>query len=139
MFIDASAIFAVLNREAGYEDLARRIGDVADQLYTSPLSRFEASVSLARQRPGKDRQPSPDLVQECAALVSAFVKEVDAKDIHITSSIGDGAIRAAAEYGKTVGHAADLNVGDCFTYACAKAYRLKLIYKGNDFSETDLA
>ncbi|MCZ4354153.1 type II toxin-antitoxin system VapC family toxin [Roseovarius aestuarii] len=139
MFIDASAIFAVLNREAGYEDLARRIDDVADQLYTSPLSRFEASVSLARQRSGKDKKPSPELVQECAALVSAFVKEVKAKDIHITSSIGDGAIRAAAEYGKTVGHAADLNFGDCFTYACAKAYRLKLIYKGNDFSETDLA
>ncbi len=139
MFIDASAIFAILNREAGYEDLARRINDVADQLYTSPLSRFEASVSLARQRSGKDKKPSPELVQECAALVSAFMEEVKAKDIHITSSIGDGAIRAASEYGKAVGHSADLNFGDCFTYACAKEYSLKLIYKGNDFSETDLA
>ena len=75
MFIDASAIFAVLNREAGYEDLARRIDDVTDQLYTSPLSRFEASVSLARQRSGKDKKPSPELVQECASLVSDFVNK----------------------------------------------------------------
>jgi ribonuclease VapC len=139
MFIDASAIFAILNREAGYEDLARRIDDVQDQLYTSPLSRFEVAVSLARQRSAKDRKPEPGLVEECATLVAEFLSEIGAKDIHISSSIGDGAIRAAAEYGKAVGHKADLNFGDCFSYACAKAFRLKLIYKGNDFSETDLA
>lgn len=139
MFIDASAIFAILNREAGYEELARRIDDVQDQLYTSPLSRFEVAVSLARQRSGKDRKPDPGLVEECSALVSEFLDEIGAKDLHITSGIGNGAIRAAAAYGKTVGHKADLNFGDCFSYACAKAYRLKLLYKGNDFSETDLA
>lgn len=139
MFIDASAIFAILNREAGYEDLARRIDDVQDQLYTSPLSRFEVSVSLARQRSGKDRKPDPRLVEECSALVSEFLDEIGAKEIHITSGIGNGAIRAAAAYGKTVGHKADLNFGDCFSYVCAKAFRLKLLYKGNDFSETDLA
>ena len=139
MFIDASAIFSILKREPGYEELARRIEDIQDQLYTSPLSRFEAAVSLARQLSGKNKKPSAELVGECAAMVAGFVKEVGAKDMHITSSIGDGAIRAAAEYGKTVGHPADLNFGDCFSYACAKAYRLKLIYKGNDFSQTDLA
>ena len=139
MFLDASAIFAILNREPGYEDLVRRIEDVPDPLYTSPLSRFEASVSLARQRSGKTRKPTPDLVNECAVLVADFVEEIRATDIHITTSIGNGAIRAAAIYGKTVGHPADLNFGDCFTYACAKAYRLKLIYKGDDFAQTDVA
>lgn len=139
MFLDSSAIFAILNREPGYEDLARRIEDAPGQLYTSPLVRFEVAVSLARQRSGQNRKPSPQLVEDCAALVSAFVNEIAAKDIHITSSIGDGAIRAAATYGKAVGHVADLNFGDCFSYACARAYRLKLIYKGNDFSQTDLA
>lgn len=139
MFIDASAIFAILDREPGYEDLVRRIGDISEQLYTSPLSRFEASVSLARKRSGHDKKPSSELVGECAALVDDLLGEVGAKDVHITTSIGNGAIRAAAQYGKTVGHAADLNFGDCFTYACAKAYRLKLIYKGNDFAKTDLA
>jgi ribonuclease VapC len=29
-------------------------------------------------------------------------------------------------------------MGDCFTYACARAYRTKIAYKGNDFTETDL-
>jgi len=46
---------------------------------------------------------------------------------------------AAWTYGKTVGHPAQLNFGDCYAYACAKAYRVGLLYKGNDFSETDLA
>ena len=139
MFIDASATFAILNREPGYEDLTRRIEDVRDQLFTSPLSRFEAAVSLALQRSDKTKKPTPALVSECAELVAAFVNEVNARDIHISSSIGDGAIRAAGQYGKAVGHEADLNFGDCFTYACAKAFRLKLIYKGNDFARTDLA
>ncbi len=40
---------------------------------------------------------------------------------------------------EAVGHKADLNFGDCFAYACAKAHRLSLLYKGNDFSQTDLA
>ena len=93
----------------------------------------------AIHRSGKNKKPSPDLVQNCTDLVTEFVKEIKAKDIHITGSIGDGAIRAASKYGKTVGHDADLNFGDCFTYACAKSHSLRLIYKGNDFSKTDLA
>ncbi|WP_171181879.1 type II toxin-antitoxin system VapC family toxin [Ruegeria sp. HKCCD8929] len=139
MFIDASAIVGILRQEPGYEDLVRRIDDVTGQLYTSPLARYEASVAFARSRSGQHKAPSPDLLTECAAIVAEFLKELSVRDIHITSSIGDAAIRTAAEYGKSVGHPADLNFGDCFAYACAKAYRLGLIYKGDDFAKTDLA
>ena len=59
--------------------------------------------------------------------------------MHITSSMGEEAIRALSIYGKQVGHAAQLNMGDALSYACAKAFRLPLLYKGNDFSETDFA
>lgn len=138
MFIDASAIVAVLRREPGYEDLVRRIEDCPGQLYTSALARFEAAVSFARQRAGKSK-PTPELVMACAEIVSDMLEELSAKDIHITRSTGDGAVRAAALYGKAVGHEADLNFGDCFAYACAKSYRVKLIYKGDDFAKTDLA
>ena len=31
-----------------------------------------------------------------------------------------------------------LNLGDCFVYACAKAYRVPLLFKGEDFSQTDI-
>lgn len=49
------------------------------------------------------------------------------------------AVRALSIYGKQVGHPAQLNMGDAISYACAKAYRLPLLYKGNDFAQTDLA
>ena len=48
------------------------------------------------------------------------------------------AIDAHARYGKGR-HRAALNMGDCFAYACAKANDAKLLYKGEDFSKTDLA
>lgn len=42
-------------------------------------------------------------------------------------------------YGKIVGHAARLNLGDCFAYACAKSQGVALAYVGTDFALTDLA
>ncbi len=48
------------------------------------------------------------------------------------------AVDAYADFGKGR-HLAALNMGDCFAYACAKANGAKLLYKGNDFTHTDLA
>ena len=59
--------------------------------------------------------------------------------IEITPAIGRQAVEAAAVYGKAVGHKADLNFGDCFAYAAAKASGARLVYKGDDFARTDLA
>ena len=42
-------------------------------------------------------------------------------------------------YGKGTGHPARLNFGDCFSYAMAKRAGVPLLYKGDDFSKTDLA
>lgn len=58
---------------------------------------------------------------------------------HYHASMGKDAIGALALYGKMVGHPAQLNMGDAFSYSCAKAYRVPLLYKGMDFSETDMA
>ena len=48
------------------------------------------------------------------------------------------AAQAYAEFGKGR-HQAALNMGDCFAYACAKANRARLLFKGDDFSKTDIA
>lgn len=68
-----------------------------------------------------------------------FMVDLGSKEIEITSEIGRRAITAAKTYGKAVGHKAALNFGDCFSYAAAKALGVGLLYKGNDFSLTDLA
>ena len=44
-----------------------------------------------------------------------------------------------ARFGKGSGHPAQLNLGDCFAYAMAKQHGVPLLYKGDDFSQTDLA
>jgi ribonuclease VapC len=59
------------------------------------------------------------------------------RNVSITPEIGNGAIRAYAQYGKGR-HPAQLNMGDCLAYACAKNYGVPLLYKGNDFTQTDL-
>ncbi len=51
----------------------------------------------------------------------------------------DLAKAAYAEFGRGSGHAAKLNMGDCFSYALAKALDLPLLFKGNDFGHTDIA
>jgi ribonuclease VapC len=46
---------------------------------------------------------------------------------------------AYRDFGKGSGHAAGLNFGDCFAYALARATGEPLLYKGDDFSHTDVA
>src|SRR5271154_1305850 len=50
----------------------------------------------------------------------------------------DAAYAAFLAFGKGSGHPAALNFGDVFSYALAKVRNLPLLYKGNDFAETDL-
>src|SRR3982074_348817 len=51
----------------------------------------------------------------------------------------DAAYAAFVSYGKDSGHSAALNFGDVFSYALAKVRGLPLLFKGDDFSQTDIA
>jgi ribonuclease VapC len=139
MFLDASAILAILNREPGADALVHLLGASAKPTLFSPLSRFEAVISLARSRSGTHRSATPAQIETAKAAVDLLLVEVQAEPMPITAAIGDTAIVAAQTYGRAVGHAADLNFGDCFAYACAKSRDAPLLYKGSDFSRTDLA
>ena len=142
MFIDASALVSILRREEDWAELQERILTTADVIFVSAMVRFEATLAIAR-----DLSTSPNLsgfsksalISEAAALVADYLKEIDAREVVIDSDIGAAAVDAASTYGKAVGHKADLNMGDCFSYACAKSLNIPLLYKGNDFSHTDLA
>lgn len=138
MFIDASAIVAILGREPGARELEKRLATADGPFCISPLVRFEAALALARQAsPGA--KPAADLLRRAALAVDAFAAEVAAEEIAITPAIGRLALEASATYGKAVGHPAALNVGDCFAYACAKTLKSQLLYKGDNFARTDLA
>jgi len=142
MFLDASVIVAILGREPGYEEIEKRLSGLEGTFFVSPLVKFEASVALARQKASAaapNTKPSPSLLWAAEAAVDAFVEDMGAQEAPISPEIGKKALAASAAYGKAVGHVADLNFGDCFAYACAKALGVGLLYKGNDFAHTDLA
>ncbi|MDC7788228.1 type II toxin-antitoxin system VapC family toxin [Rhodoplanes sp. TEM] len=142
MFLDASAVVAILGREPGWQDIANRLAAVDARFFFSPLARFEAAVGLARLKAaGRSGSPklSPDLLRQAGAAVDAFVEDLGVEEVAITPDFGHRALVACATFGKAVGHPADLNFGDCFAYACAQALGVPLVYKGDDFARTDLA
>jgi ribonuclease VapC len=57
----------------------------------------------------------------------------------VTEAQGRVARDAYRDFGKGSGHAAGLDFGDCFAYALAKATGEPLLFKGDDFSRTDVA
>ena len=57
----------------------------------------------------------------------------------VTREQAEIARAAYRDFGRGGGHPAGLNFGDCFAYALAKATREPLLFKGDDFSRTDVA
>ncbi|MBV9631413.1 MAG: type II toxin-antitoxin system VapC family toxin [Xanthobacteraceae bacterium] len=139
MFIDASVIVAILGREPGYEEIEKRLASTDGPFFVSPLVKFEATVALAQQKAQGNAKPTGDLLLRALWVVETFVEDLGADEVAISAQIGRSAIEAGAAYGRVVGQVADLNFGDCFAYACAKVLKVPLLYKGNDFAQTDLA
>ena len=137
MFIDASVIVAILGREPGYEELEKRLTNINGPFFVSPLVKFEASVALARQK-AANMKPSPELLRQAQRAVDAFVEDIAADEVTISPEVGRSALDASATYGKSAGHVADLNFGDCFAYALAKEFECPLLFVGNDFARTDV-
>jgi ribonuclease VapC len=129
MIVDASAIVAIMLDEPEGRALAARI-EAAEVRLTHPISVFEAAQAVARQW----RRALPDVQQD----LREFLALADIDVVEIGSAEARAAIEASARYGKGR-HPAALNLGDCFSYACASLRSMPLLYKGDDFSRTDLA
>ena len=129
MFLDASAIVAIIARQPGYKPLLDCL-ERADQAISSPIAVWEAAIALSRI----GGQPP---VTE-ASRVHDLLSQIDAAIVPVTEEIGHAAVLAFQRYGKSTGHPARLNLGDCFTYAMAKTHDMAILYKGNDFAQTDL-
>ena len=127
-FVDASVVIALAAREADWEYLVARL-DEEDEHRWSPISRWESIVGSRRRL-------------QCALDHAVRVVEGIAQPftlVAIGPAEADAAIDAYRRYGKGTGHPANLNMGDCFAYACARTNKARLLYKGDDFSHTDMA
>jgi ribonuclease VapC len=128
MFIDASAIVAILVRESDGPDLMKRL-DRTRKAYVSPISIYEAVLGVARARDVS--------LQEAEEAVDTFIVEASVETIAIDADVGRAALEAFGRFGKGR-HRAGLNLGDCFAYACAKQLDVPLLCKGDDFPRTDI-
>jgi hypothetical protein len=70
MFVDASAIVAILGREPGHEKIEKRLARTDGLLYVSPLVRFAAAAALARMKSGSTR-PMPDQLRQAVRADNA--------------------------------------------------------------------
>ena len=126
MVVDTSAIIAILLGEADALVFATAI-DQAALPKISVVSIVEASIVL-RGRKTPEAEGLLDRLLSDGGLQATDVDEVQSRI----------ARRAHHVYGKGSGHPAQLNFGDCFSYALAKATDAPLLYKGDDFSHTDI-
>jgi ribonuclease VapC len=128
MFVDASAWTAILLREPEREAFMAKLAD-AKAVATSALAGWETVRAVARET-GKG-------LTEAARLLDGLQRSVGTQLVMIGEAEQAGAIDAHARFGKGV-HPAELNMGDCFAYACARTNGVPLLYKGGDFALTDI-
>ena len=129
MFVDSSAIVAILNREPEADTFAEAI-EQHDGGLTSAIAIYEATLALCRIR--------HVTIEEAAADVDEFMNVAGVQHMPITATETRTALTAFARYGKGRGHPARLNMGDCFAYAMARNLRVPLLFKGDDFPKTDI-
>ena len=124
---DTSAIVAIAFAEPERAAFVRAL-EGADRVLISTVSVVEARMVVHGRRGQRAVVLVDDLIRlPMFELVAPGPAEVDA------------AYAAFVAFGKGSGHAAGLNFGDVFSYALAKVRGLPLLYKGDDFSETDIA
>ena len=125
MIVDSSALLAILFSEP---DARRHAGAImaASPCRMSVANVLEASIVVER-RGGDTAAHELDTLLESAGieLVPVTVEHLEA------------ARRAWRRFGKG-NHPAALNFGDCFAYALAKATGEPLLFKGEDFAQTDI-
>jgi ribonuclease VapC len=124
LVLDTSAIMSILRQEDDAAQMAACIA-AASSACISAVTRLEAfTVAMARGDIG---------IQKLTELLNQLSPKVIAFD-EVQSNLAVTAVKA---FGKGH-HPARLNFGDCCAYALAKSMNLPLLYKGNDFAQTDI-
>jgi ribonuclease VapC len=126
VIIDSSAVIAILFDEPEAQALLSQIA-VADVCRLSSASLVEIGIVLRRDATAQRRAA----FDEMRRLFSIKIEPVTEEQAYL-------ALDAYDRFGKGTGHPAGLNYGDCFSYALAKQSGEPLLFKGNDFTHTDL-
>jgi ribonuclease VapC len=124
--IDSSAIIAVLRQEPDADAYLDAI-DTAAVLRMSAANHLEAAIVIDSARNPVASRRYDEFITQAGIQIEA-----------VTPSQARTARDAYRDYGKGTGHKASLNVGDCLAYALAHETGEPLLFKGDDFPETDI-
>ena len=126
MIADSSAVLAILFAEEDASCYTDAI-EAAATCRMSVVNWLETAIRIDFSGSPVAVNAFEDFMREARITIEA----VDLEQAQI-------ARRAYRAYGRGSGHPAGLNFGDCFAYALAKATGEPLLYKGDDFTQTDL-
>jgi ribonuclease VapC len=126
MIVDSSALVAILKNEPEAEAFSKAM-EAAKAVRISAATYLETHIVV-------DGYRNPILtarLEEIFANPGIEIEPVTAEQARI-------ARQAYRDYGRGSGHPANLNFGDCFSYALARDKREPLLWKGDDFGHTDI-
>ena len=125
MVVDTSALVAILLREPEAGQFERALADAPIRLL-SAVSRVELSLVVEGRKGAAGR-----------ADVDLLLRDGRFDIVGVTPQHAEIAVEAFRRFGKGR-HRAALNIGDCFAYALAAAIGHSLLFKGDDFTHTDI-
>jgi ribonuclease VapC len=126
VIVDSSALVAIVLGDPDAESLLDRLTSWGGPARVSAVGLVESAIVVeARQ--------GPDATRDLELLLSGAGAEI----VPVTEEHATLAIGAWRRFGKGR-HPAGLNLGDCFAYAAARAFGEPLLFKGDDFAQTDL-
>lgn len=128
MVLDTSAVLAILLQEPEAPAFAVAI-ETAESVRMAAANVLESSIVLRSRK-----QITPE---EAGHVLDEFLDEAGVRVVPFDADQLAAARKAYAEYGRG-NHPAKLNFGDSFAYALARVAGEPLLFKGNDFSQTDI-
>jgi ribonuclease VapC len=124
--VESSVFIAVLEQEPEAERFRSIIRDATRRL-ASAVTVYETGIVIGARRG-----------RQSAEEVMVFLAELGVEIVPFAEPYISRALVAYSRFGKGIDPKARLNLGDCAAYALAKVLNVPLLYKGADFSQTDI-
>lgn len=123
--LDSSVLVAIIKGEKNSEHLLDLLANEDCAIGTPTLveTRCWCAINLSRRT---------------SAWLEEFIDDPNLSVVPFSRQMADVASRAFVKFGRGSGHPARLNFGDCTAYAVSAVMRAPLLFKGADFSRTDV-